>query len=141
MRRNTASCKQAEFVTTCLFFLVSVSSVSALPNFHSRSKKEKKATEIVVTRLGRFAWFLPCELRLFLRVDTMKQICYFFFKWKSSALCWELIFLRSIVEFGPYIWDWGGVPVRLYTTSFFFFFQTVEVMRGLNTVMRRKKKL
>ena len=55
MRRNTASCKQAEFVTICLFFLVSVSSESTLPNFHSRSKKEKKDTEIVVTRLGRFA--------------------------------------------------------------------------------------
>lgn len=135
MRRNTPSCKQAEFVTTGLFFLVSVSSVSTLPKFHSSSKREKKATEIVITRLGRFGRFLSCELRLFLRVDTIKQICYFFLKLKSSALCWELIFLRSIVEFGLYIRDWGGVPVRLYTTSFFFFFQTVEVMRGLNTVM------
>lgn len=141
MRRNTASRKQAECETTGLFYLVSMSWVSTLPNFPSRSKSERKATEIVITRLGRFAWFLSCELRLFLRVDTMKQICFFFFfKLKSySSLCWELIFLRKIVEFGPYVWDWGGVPVRLQTTSFFFFFQTVEVMRGLNTVRQRKK--
>lgn len=119
MRRNTASCNRAEFVTTGLFFLVSMSSVSTLPKFHSSSKREKKATEIVITRLGRF-WRFSLWVKIILRVDTIKQICFFFFKLKSSALCWELIFLRSIVEFGPYIRDWGGVPVRLYTTSFSF---------------------
>ena len=105
MRRSTASCKQAECETTGLFYLVSVSWVSTLPNFHSRSKREKKATEIVITRLGRFAWFLSCELRLFLRVDTMKQICFFvFFFFKIEKL---FFFMLRANIFKKNCWIWA----------------------------------